>query len=420
MPRVHLTPRRLWGDDAAMAAKPTIIDARELLDEDEALPADPKARRRALRVAQCIAVGGPLRPGFARQTLLECRRRPGGSPCSGLVWTIKSEDDVRIIVVCPVCGGEEMDIEHYDDTPWAHGPMEPVPLRTLPSLVAEAAEHLPELQNLVMQLDGLVEAEQDIDMPSPQLSLVEQRSNDDALYEAQQVIYEAFEARTPKSQAKLARKALSISKDCADAYLLLGDLAKSPEEALELYEQAVAAGERALGPRVFEEDVGMFWGIVETRPYMRARQALAMQLWQLGQPEAAREQMQDLLRLNPNDNQGVRDVLAALLLELDDDDALAALLDEYGEDSSAVWAWTRVLLEHRRNPRSRKLSRLLDQALGSNRHVPDYLLRRKPLPSEPPDLMTMGGETEAIAYVYDHLAAWERSPQALDWLRSRI
>jgi hypothetical protein len=30
----------------------------------------------------------------------------------------------------------------------------------------------------------------------------------------------------------------------------------------------VAAGERSLGPKAFEEDAGHFWGILETRPYM--------------------------------------------------------------------------------------------------------------------------------------------------------
>ncbi len=72
----------------------------------------------------------------------------------------------------------------------------------------------------------------------------------------------------------LARQALTISPDCADAYLLLAEeAASSLEEARELLERGVAAGERALGPEPFEEDVGYFWGILETRPYMRPGRA---------------------------------------------------------------------------------------------------------------------------------------------------
>ncbi|HXY17585.1 MAG TPA: tetratricopeptide repeat protein [Gaiellaceae bacterium] len=77
---------------------------------------------------------------------------------------------------------------------------------------------------------------------------------------------------------------------------------------------SVAAGERALGPRIFAEGAGYFWGLVETRPYMRARAALAALLWKLGRREEALEHARELLRLNPNDNQGIRYQQAKWLL----------------------------------------------------------------------------------------------------------
>ena len=68
---------------------------------------------------------------------------------------------------------------------------------------------------------------------------------------------------------ELAREALVLWPDCVDAYVLLAQAAASLEEARELLEEGVAAGERALGRRVFaEEDAGDFWLIFETRPYM--------------------------------------------------------------------------------------------------------------------------------------------------------
>src|SRR4029453_1662866 len=66
----------------------------------------------------------------------------------------------------------------------------------------------------------------------------------------------------------LARKALGIWPDCADAYVLLGRCAGTPEEALALFAEGVAAAERTLSPEVFRDDAGHFWGLVETRPYM--------------------------------------------------------------------------------------------------------------------------------------------------------
>jgi tetratricopeptide (TPR) repeat protein len=148
------------------------------------------------------------------------------------------------------------------------------------------------------------------------------------LEEAQTVIYQALET-SGKRRLDLARKALTLSADCADAYVLLAEATTDAEEAQKLYAQGVAAGERAIGPAAFRENVGHFWGLVETRPYMRARQGLAAVLWQLGERQAAVTHLQEMLRLNPGDNQGLRYELASWLLALGDDTALEQLLAAY-------------------------------------------------------------------------------------------
>ena len=120
----------------------------------------------------------------------------------------------------------------------------------------------------------------------------------DAVAEAQQLMYDAWEAPTRQRAAVLAKKALSISPDCADAYTFLAEqTAKSVEEAIDLYSKGVEAGERAIGMQAFVEDVGHFWGLLETRPYMRARAGLAQCLWAADRRKEAVEHYQDLLRL---------------------------------------------------------------------------------------------------------------------------
>src|SRR5439155_1311392 len=88
-------------------------------------------------------------------------------------------------------------------------------------------------------------------------------------------------------RVQLTKEALVIWPDCADAYVLLAEHATSRKEARRLYEQGVAAGEWALGAEAFGRDVGHFWGILETRPYMRARLGLAHALWSAGRREQA-------------------------------------------------------------------------------------------------------------------------------------
>lgn len=160
-----------------------------------------------------------------------------------------------------------------------------------------------------------------------------QPASRDAVGQAQQLMYDAWDAQGPK-RLKLAHKALDISKDCADAYVLLAEEAASNlEEAKEFYQLGMAAGERALGQQTFEEDVGHFWGFLETRPYMRARHGLAECLWLLGQHQEALAHYREMLVLNPNDNQGIRYELMLCLLEEEDDEAVEKLFKQYEKEA---------------------------------------------------------------------------------------
>ncbi len=208
-------------------------------------------------------------------------------------------------------------------------------------------------------------------------------------------MYEAWDS-TGRTRVDLARRALEIDPDCADAYVLLAEeTAKSIEEARDLHVKGVAAGERSLGPKAFEEDAGHFWGILETRPYMRARVGLAASLWAMGDREAAVGHYREMLRLNPNDNQGIRDLLATRLLDLGHDDDLERLLEQYEDDASALWAYTWALHAFRRSGDSEAARTRLRDAIRTNRHVPAYLLGRKRLPRTLPDFIGMGDEDEA-------------------------
>ena len=149
------------------------------------------------------------------------------------------------------------------------------------------------------------------------LAAIAGHRGDEATAKAQDVMYEAWERTTSRSRTALARKALGISPLCADAYVLLAEEARSLEEARDLYAKGVEAGELALGPRGFNEYAGHFWGFLETRPYMRARAGLASTLLQLGDIDGALVHYRDMLGLNPNDNQGIRYVLAGCLLRQD-------------------------------------------------------------------------------------------------------
>jgi hypothetical protein len=104
------------------------VDPWHWLTEDGHFLVDkPLLYRRMLRIARFIEYGGELQKHETRETLVECRRRPKGKPCSGLMWVVKTADD-GILAHCMVCKTEEVFIHNWQKTEWAEGMMEPVPV----------------------------------------------------------------------------------------------------------------------------------------------------------------------------------------------------------------------------------------------------------------------------------------------------
>lgn len=117
-------------------------------------------------------------------------------------------------------------------------------------------------------------------------------------------------------------------------------------------------------------------------------------------------------------NQGIRYLLLALLLEIGREDEAAELMQakDYADEWSAVWLYTRALLEFRRRGASARANKALAVALGQNPHVPAYLTGKRRLPSRRPPLIGMGNEDEAIAYASEYLNHWRSTPGAVEWL----
>lgn len=242
----------------------------------------------------------------------------------------------------------------------------------------------------------------------------------DAWEVAQNLMYDAWEQDDPRQRVAMARKALAICPECADAYNLLADeTAETNEEAIEFYRQALRAGERQLGPEFFRENASHFWGMVETRPYMRARCELSQCLWVAGEREEAIGHWREMLRLNSRDNQGVRYLLATRLGQLGRWQELEKLLEdvEYREDCGLEWLVMKALCAFAGEGPSSRAENLLREALGHNAFLSDYLLGNKSAPRGLPEHFAVGSHEEAVCCAFDVLPAWQRTPKALDWLK---
>lgn len=235
------------------------------------------------------------------------------------------------------------------------------------------------------------------------------------LEQAQELCYEAFEIPGRRA-VQLARKALAICPDCADAYVILAEHT-NPRAAIALYEQGVLAGERSLGADGFQENAGHFWGVSTTRPYMRARAGLAHALRQAGRTEEAIEHFQELLRLNPNDNQGNRDSLLSVLLESGRDTETATRLKQY-KDGTAIWAYGRALLAFRLSGRSVSANAELRTALRANPFAAEFLTNDEVLPQA--EAYQLGSPEEGVYCARELRGAFANCEGATAWLQSEF
>lgn len=149
----------------------------------------------------------------------------------------------------------------------------------------------------------------------PQLAAT--RKRDDPKWQAQQLAYDALETEDPNEALRLAHEAQNLDPDCVDAQrLMVSILPMDDESRLRLMHEIVDKAEKNLGEEFFTKNMGHFWGAVETRPYMRAKQHLAELLAADGQLSEASIVYGRLLELNPNDNQAMRFPLLGVYLAL--------------------------------------------------------------------------------------------------------
>jgi tetratricopeptide (TPR) repeat protein len=240
----------------------------------------------------------------------------------------------------------------------------------------------------------------------------------DEHFEAQDLAYEAMEAQTPERALQLARRALELNPRCVDALLIIArSTRQSPEALIESVRAAVNAGEEDLGSDFFDDNRGYFWGILETRPYMRARAFLAELLAEAGKVSEALAHLEAMLQLNPNDNQGMRYVLLGHYLALDRLDEAQRLLKQYDGDGSAMFAWGRVLERFLAEDQP-GASAALQEARQLNRFAEDYLKGSKHVPRRLPEYYGIGDENEGVVCAVELGKAWGKHPSAVNWLKT--
>lgn len=241
-------------------------------------------------------------------------------------------------------------------------------------------------------------------------------------FEAQDLAYDAMEAMDNgdfERAIEVATQAAKIDPTCVDAISLLAQAAsENRDELIANMTRVVKDGARALGPKFFTANRGHFWGILETRPYMRARALLAKTLADTGRHDEAIGHHEEMLDLCPNDNLGLRYPLIGLYLRAGRLKDVARIFKQYDDEGSAMFAWARVL-ERLLAGDEPGAAAALGEARDANPHVEAFLTGRKRRPRGDLGYYSPGEESEAIVCLDCIGEAWTKDVKALEWLKSR-
>ena len=248
------------------------------------------------------------------------------------------------------------------------------------------------------------------------------RSAQDLVYDGWEALEELSGPGDPELAARFFRKALKLDPTMADAYNGLAQIAEQEGDlrtAEKYYLRAYELAREALGsesPRAY-----IWWGELKTRPYMRARDGLAWVYWRTGRFLQAIAEYEALLRLNKNDNQGVRYLIGPLYqLAGDNKSALQAyerFAKDYPHDSGEphhTFCWGLALYN---SGRHREAVIKWREACFQNIYIAPLLVAE---PSPPHDIWlftNLAWPDYAQEYVELYGEMWKRSPEALSCLR---
>lgn len=237
-------------------------------------------------------------------------------------------------------------------------------------------------------------------------------------YVAQEMVFDAWECDDQEA-LRLYESALNLDDTNVDAWLgYLTFLTLNQDDRIRYLKRVIEIAAEVLGEEMLKDSVGHFWGIIETRPYMRARGQLTQELIKANYLEEAIVEHEVLLKLNPSDNMGLRYELVNLYLMLNQQNKAAKLFRKYKERKfSATFAWAYVL--HRFvSDDLEDAQKALKDALKQNPYTLLYFSGLKKLPQDIPNSYRIGSDEEAII-AYDTLKkAWKTYPEVLEWLKN--
>lgn len=245
---------------------------------------------------------------------------------------------------------------------------------------------------------------------------------DDRAYDVFHQALDDFDAGRLKKAENDLRLLVDGFPEFIDAYhhlALILDETRRRKEARHVWETAVTIGRDAI-PKSFKKGRHRLpWGILENRPFLRAYHSWGLQLLNEGATDAAVAVFEEMLSMNPNDNQGIRGLAIDCYFRSRQPDRVIALCKRYRNDAMEEVLYGRPLalfqLRQHREARAAlakavEILPLVARELIKKTHRPPKNLN--------PDYVTHGGADQAYYYWRRHGRYWQDTDGALELVAS--
>jgi tetratricopeptide (TPR) repeat protein len=215
---------------------------------------------------------------------------------------------------------------------------------------------------------------------------------------------------------------LESCPDFLDAYhhraLILSSDSETSEIAFHLWYEAVELGKSCF-PKKFDIEKDLLeWGWLENRPFLRNYEGLALAYSERGDVEKGLEIFNQLLSLNPNDNQGIRALAIDANFTLHRPQSVLEISKKYPHDmlSDTLYGKVLALLQLGKND---KATTALQSAYERLPLVAEELIRsrhRRPK-SVANGYITVGGKDQAYEYWKSTQDFWKTTPGAIEFVK---
>ena len=160
-------------------------------------------------------------------------------------------------------------------------------------------------------------------------------------------------ANAPTMNRRHALAATKLDPTCIEAWYLLAQTYESPAKSKSAYRKAIKLGKIEFSSEIEDclslskkndpEKKSWLWGHHEARPFLMAYHELADLYAREDKMKRSIETFEEILRLNGNDNQGIRHILLPLYMLHEPAEKIETLLAHFPDDTSPQWLFTKAL-----------------------------------------------------------------------------